>query len=823
MTLRRFLPISLLCVVLCLFSAPASAQNILVTTGEHASFTRLVLQSARPIAWQLHPRSEGNEIRTLSIAESEADIDISRAFHRIPRSRLANLIRTQAGLELHLNCDCPINAWTEREGLVVLDIGTPQPMATAPDSPTGPTTGIILPLRFTQSDLARSAGVALARTWSADADNPGIADTSVGQGPIPSPIAETERQAIMQQLTAQVAGALTQGILDPSHENPAHLEMIRLSNGDASTAIPPNLRIMSVLDRPDDEPSLLPDDQPNACAAAAALDFVVTSAPGNFNIALAAGLSRWFGEFDQPEQAATEELVTLYLQHGFGAEARALIENAVNPIPGRDLLLGFADTLEGRQSNSRLRLAEQHGCGGAAAMLAALAGAPSPRIRARAGDIASTFAQAPGVLRTGLGGALIRILVESDALDAGRVVADTLRRTPHARSADLQMADAMLDRARGEAVQAGARLTHDAGDDVDSVLLRLQIALETGAFVPESVLLNAEAIASTHRSTTQGKDLLAAVIRLRIAAGTAIDALALVDRLRGWERESTQGRARIEDLGDMLWFGLALQASDPGLLELLLNRTDWRDPSFSVETRTALAERLLGFGLTEAAEALLSAPRAEADRHLLARLHLDREEPDLALAVLGDDQSDSAESLRAHALHARGESQASSRLFAGLGAFDAAARTAVLGRDWAMLQEVWAEDGNLNQRGLARALAGLTPDADREVAPADEVETADPIPTTDTDPASPVAEQILPAEMEAAASAPPGGLASEQEPASEAGAPTPQTPAPRATLATSDPAPVLNPMARGATLLAESEELRAAFAPLLIGFGETEN
>lgn len=834
MTLLHIIPGALICVALgfCGSSAQAQAQaqNILVTTGEHASFTRLVLQSARPITWQLQPRVEGGTSRTLSITEAGANIDISRAFQRIPRSRLASLIRTQAGLELHLNCDCPINAWTEREGLVVLDIANPPQTASAPALPAASATDIFPPLRFTQSDLARSAGVTLARSLSADAGSSGLAGNPAGHGPMPSPLAETERQEIMRQLTAQVAGALTQGILDPSHESPAHLEMIRLGDGDPSTAIPPNLRIMSVLDRPDEDASLLPDDQPNACAAAAALDFAIAPAPGSFNTALAAGLSRWVGEFDQPEQAATEELVILYLQHGFGAEARALIENAVHPIAGRDLLLGFADTLEGRQSNSRLRLAEQHSCGGAAAMLAALAGAPVSRVLARGSDIASTFAQAPGILRNGLGSALISILAEADAVDAARVVADTLRRTPNARPEDLQMADALLDRARGETLQAVARLTHDAGEDIASLLLRLQIALETGAVVPDSVLLNAEAIASTHRSSTQGKELLAAIIRLRIAAGTAVDALALVDRLRAWEGTSTQGRASLEELGDMLWFGLALQASDTDLLEMILNRTDWRNPAFSVETRTALAERLLVFGLTEAAEALLSAPRAEADRQLLARLHFERGEPDLVLAVLGDDQSDAAESLRAHALHARGDSRASSRLFAGIGAYDAAARTAVQARDWAMLEEVTAADGSRNQRDLARALAGLMPETGRGMQTASTAEQ--PRPELMTDTGTEVAETgDFSAFRETATAARSSGLATAQTQVPAAGDPTDQIQAPQRTDTTRSEAsdlaavqdPLSSPMDRGAALLLESEALRAAFIPLLTGFGAAEN
>lgn len=838
MTLSYFPRTALFSLFITLAVSSASAQNILVTTGEHAGFTRLVLQSALPIDWELHDREADGTTRTLSIAGPDTPIDISRAFQRIPRARLGDLIRTQQGLELHLNCDCPIDAWTERPGLVVLDIGNPPRSGPAAPAPFLPSAAITRPPQFTGNNLARNAGITLARTWPADTGHPGITARVTAQGPMPSPLAETERQAIMQQLSAQVAGALSQGVLNPSLDPAPRTEMIRLGDTETDTAIPPNLRVMSVLDRPDDDATRLADDLPGACTAAATLNFVVDPAPGSFNTALATGMADWIGEFDQPEQKATEALILLYLQHGFGAEARALLENAVHPIPGRDLLLGFADTLEGRQSNSRLRLADQHGCGGAAAMLAALAGAPLPRVNARARDIASTYAQTPRVVRTGLGGALIRILLDADAIDAGRVVADTLRRTPHARSEDLYLADALLDRARGEALQAGARLTQEAGDDIEPVLLRLQIALETSAVVPESVLLNAEAIASIHRSTAQGTDLMDAIIRLRVNSGTPLEALTLIDRLQSWEGASTQAHERITELGDIVWFGLALQASEPAFLNGILNRTDWRNPAFSVETRSALAERLLGFGLTEVAETLLAAPRTEAERQLLARLHLEREEPDMALAALADDQSNAAETLRAQALHARGESRASSQIFSGIGAFDAAARAAVLGRDWDMLEEAWATNGTAAQRELARALSGLPTDtggatnspvdagSQNPPASADPATYTEPREDRSSETRSQEARPVRPAALESPIAPPTATLTAVTED-DALRVPSVQPPRSTPTLAewavVADPAPAPNAMDRSARLLTESEALREAFAPLLNDVGTAQN
>ncbi|HHX90636.1 MAG TPA: hypothetical protein GX700_12905 [Paracoccus sp.] len=823
MTQIRYTPFAFTLALLALLCTPAAARTILVTTGEHEDFTRVVLQSARPIDWELQPQTPGSTERRLSITAPDRRIDLSRAFRRIPRLRLADLVRTPEGLGLRLNCDCPIEAWTERSGLVVLDIGNPR--QSPRPAPVLPPRAAAPALPFSQDELARTAGTALARTWPPETMRSDLPGPAARQGPPPSPISDTETQAIMHRLTADVASALTQGILDPAPDRTMQTDMIRLSDEDTISAIPPSLRVMTVLQRPDDHAARLPDDQPGPCAAAAALDFATASAARNFNDALASGLSRWVGEFDQPEPDTTRDLVVLYLQHGFGAEARALIEHASHPVPGRDLLLGFADTLEGRHSNSRLRLAEQHGCGGAAAMLAALAGAPPRALKARGGDIASTFAQSPGVMRAGLGGALIGALVEADAVDAARMVADTLRRTPLARPGDLQRADALLDRARGEALQAGARLTFHASEEVDSVQLRLQIALETGATVPPSVLLDAEALAGSHRATPEGSDLLATLIRLQIAAGAPDKAMDLHDRLSSWGNGTPQARSVADDLHDMVWSALALQAADPDLLALVLNRNDWRIPSFSADTRAALAERLLGFGLTEAAESLLPFPGSARERHLLARIHLEQADPDLALALLTEDQSPEARLLRANALQARGEHRAASALFAEVGAFDAAARNALLAGDWAMLETAGAAGGSATQVELARALTLLpdlaspayaAPGTERLVnAPRTGTSVAQPAPIAApqaaTLPPSPVAARATPAP-----SLPPETLPAEEPvPDSE---PETEPPAFGATiprLPSALPSALPNAMARSTALLSESEALRAAFAPLL--------
>ncbi|KPQ06417.1 MAG: hypothetical protein HLUCCA12_10525 [Rhodobacteraceae bacterium HLUCCA12] len=646
-------------IFLSVITAPLNAQTIRVTAGEHRGFTRLVLQSARAIDWTLgrsaaRARDGSANRRTLPlrIAGDERRIDLRQTFARIPRTRLADLSRTATGLELHLACDCPIRAWTERPGLVVLDIGDRDDSRFAPavpeasmrprPAPRGPSAARALP------DLARPAGRALAQRWQ------GAEDTLVGtrHGPRPSPVSQTERSTLTHLLATQIAGALTQGLLDPVRPAPASAptqDAVSVAPAAAAEGEPRNLRITSVLDRPGGRATTPDDEVTDPCAAAAALDFVLDNAPASFNTAYSASMADWIGEFDEPVPAAAETLIRLYLQHGFGAEARALIEQARHPVAGNDLLLGFADVLEGRQSNSRRWLSRQYRCGGVAAMLAALANAAPGDIRPQADQIASAFSQAPPVIRNRLGGTLVRRLIEAEAIDAARVVADTLRRTPHAPSADTEIAAALLERERGEIARAGDLLQHSAGEDAETVILRLQLALDNGADVPGSVLDNAEALASAQRDTDLGADLMDVAIRLRLAAGAPVAALEAYDRLMRWSGSSALDPATRQRMADAVWQGLARDAPDPALLGFIFNRRDWRDPAHSPRTRAMIAARVLDFGLTEAARPLLDPPQGAEQRHLLAQLHLQDGAPDRALALLNGDQSQTAQTLRARA------------------------------------------------------------------------------------------------------------------------------------------------------------------------------
>ena len=104
--------------LLAVMSPQALAQTVRVQSGEHAEFTRLVLDIGAGRSWQLDPL--GDTVR-LRLDPPVDGFDISRVFDLIPRTRLAGLA-VRDGLELTLACPCDIDASRYERRYLVLDI-----------------------------------------------------------------------------------------------------------------------------------------------------------------------------------------------------------------------------------------------------------------------------------------------------------------------------------------------------------------------------------------------------------------------------------------------------------------------------------------------------------------------------------------------------------------------------------------------------------------------------------------------------------------------------------------------------------------------------
>ena len=97
--------LGLLCIFI-LFPVLAQANPLRVQTGEHATFTRVVIGVPRGIDWQLGRRSDGYVLRL----PTQDGFIVDQFFELIPRDRITAVSQVPAEGELLLRVDCICHA-----------------------------------------------------------------------------------------------------------------------------------------------------------------------------------------------------------------------------------------------------------------------------------------------------------------------------------------------------------------------------------------------------------------------------------------------------------------------------------------------------------------------------------------------------------------------------------------------------------------------------------------------------------------------------------------------------------------------------------------
>ena len=570
-------------ILLWLWSAAcAQAQVITLTSGEHAGFTRLVLQSSERFTWRAQIDARGANLRLPAQARLQG---LERVFTRIPRTRLAALQAEGGTLRLDLGCDCALSIWEERAGLVVIDI-----LPSGSNAPPGPT-------------LAEAAGSALARERRLEIPTE-TPDPPMALAPM-----------LLEALAREVAVAQSSGILQPASPAPSSPQrIVPLAATVTGPDVPSHMRVTTALDRPAFEAlTLEPAPQPDLCNGSAALEFLGEAPPGPFAVAQATLLGEAYGEFDLPNRAAIADLTRLYLHHAMGAEARALIDLFPPPDPEGTLMRAVADILENRPSNALPRFARSAECSDIQLALALAAGLPGLDPDAQSGARAALgFALLSAPVRLAIGPQLAERLLAAGFGDAGNSVITAIRHEPDLPAATLARLEAQANARQGRAGQAIEHLETAPGMDAMSLRLQLELLRDRGE-VPGAALLDmAEALAASLRQEPPGMDLLFLSAELRAMGGDLNGALDTIARAWIWSRErpalipqTTMAEARV-------WSLIARTPSDTAFLETALSHEAWRSPDMAVAVTAAVASRLAQFGLAPApTDPLSEAPLPE--------------------------------------------------------------------------------------------------------------------------------------------------------------------------------------------------------------------
>lgn len=651
-----FRQLLMLCVVIW-WPTILSAETIKVRSGEHATFSRLVIY--------LDPSDTPALIRTptgLRITSGNATdrFDIAGIFDLIPRDRIADVTAPKGGtLDITLNCPCDAVTQTLSNGRFVIDIvDTPPPEAPPaparreqPDKP---------------QDTARLARRGLPIAGFADADDGiGAVDPPEEKDAENTPSPMTAQPLTEKTLLEQLARAASQGLVNA----PSILE----TEEDPTPATPPS---------PSPEPSAQPPEPPqNHVRIQTSVDRDTDRSTGATGVsdlgpaclpAAAFAVANWGKDQGDTLDFATYRTTLLteadaldpdtfrhFIQHQIyltlGAEAQAHLKKYDGVLEdGADLLL-MAEIMENGTATGHARMTTQLACDGPVVLWAVLSHPRLPRDRPiNTAAMIYEFSALPRHLRSHLGPMLMRKFLAIGDTDTSIEINHISQRGIETTDTANALSRAQLSLKTGNSTEARNQLRDIAETDdrnaVEAILLLVDSHIETRTGIPDRTLARLGALAHEHRGSAKGDELAMAELRALIHA-------ARFGEVREKLHELPRFPDRAEDrhIHILNAFGRALTGAgaDGAFLRNIVGQPMWADAD--EETRIAIAGRLLDLGFASAAKDLLinqPAPPGRAARLLIAKAALAEDQAKVALGYLAGLSDDEAQELRNTAMRA---------------------------------------------------------------------------------------------------------------------------------------------------------------------------
>ena len=651
-------------------AASVQAEPARLMSGEHADFTRLVVELPAPSRWVLGRTQIGYAFAAPGSALS--GYDLTRVWDRIPRTRLLAL-RTEPendALFLTLACACHVIAFEYRPGMVVLDIR---------DGPAPSNSEFEAPFQLEDPEPAgENATLSLRRndvegySWI---DLPPDGASPAFAGPpmtLPPHVASLDilRDALLLQISRGAAAGIVEMQLpeDPDIHQPVAADSFPWSQ--IRIGEPPGLAV--AIPEADDEglppaAACIPDDR-------LAVPAWGSDAPALAQ--LAAARSGLFGEFDRIESAAVQAAVRVHIFLGFGAEAAQFAALLEGPDIAEEVAIyeSLARLVDG-EADPGSTFRDMLGCNGRAAFWAALAAEGLPLQGQMDRDaVLRSFQELPPHLQRSLGPPLARKFLDGGHVEAARIIRDGLARASGSTKAEV----ALLD----------AKAALDAGDP-ELARAEAARALEEGQWQPDALIALVKAHARD--SHPLPPDIAAALLAFsRDAPGdadktqileAAVVALALSGQIDQGFSLAAQHGLSVTDLWDIT----TLRASDDTFLRHAILSAGGAVPEVHPETALSTAERLLELGFAQSAFAWLGPVVVDSparQRRLAARAALETGAAKSALEHLADLSDPADHELRARAFVQLGQLEEARAAFLAAGLAEEADRVSIWQGDW---------------------------------------------------------------------------------------------------------------------------------------------
>ena len=679
---------------LALLAAPAMAETARVISGEHADFTRLVVELPAGEDWTLGRTAMGYAFATGS--SSQPTYDLSSVWQRIPQTRLQALRSDPetGALNLTLACLCHVFPFEYRPDMIVLDIKEgPAPPGSAFEQPFAAVDSAFpqptFPTAFPRKGPTGYDWLARARTPLVSVLGP--------EKPLPLDTGPVSLDPLRQELLEQISRGAAEGVVDMDLPGTPG-KVAAVDRGDLPWA---QIRIgempgLTVTGPEAANRPLLPDG--SACIADELLalpDWGDGRPPLDLLVEARSGL---FGEFDVVAPEAVLQAVRLHLYLGFGAEAgqyAALLEREQAP-EVLALYLSMARLIEGN-TDPDTPFAGMLACDGTVALWAALAYSRLPEARGVNSDaILRSFLALPPHLRASLGPGLAEKLLRRGDADAARIIRDALERTPDMGAGPVALLDAKAE------LQAGRP---------DTARAHAETAIAAAGTHVEGLVALVEA--HFRKAEPLSPEIAEA---LRAFLGEAGDrpenapqqrALVLALALSG-QTDAAFDEALREHVPD-LWQVTHGLADDDAFLRHAVLPAAGPVPRTTPEAQLSVATRLVDLGFADAGLVWLGAVGQSdqpARRRVAARAELARGDARAALGLLEGLTDPADETLRALAFVQLGTLPAAREAYDAAGLTEEAQRLLAWEKDWSGLQV----DGPVAWAAAAGALSPVTPE-----------------------------------------------------------------------------------------------------------------
>lgn len=592
--------------------APGAAQVIPVRSGEHAGFSRLVLDIGAGRAWDL--AGAGRE-RRLVLDPAPEGFDIGSVFALIPRDRLSGLAAGD-GLSLSLACDCPVEASRYADRYLVIDIRD------APEGP-GPTA------REAERRAAADRLPDLTRLLMDGPDGgAGAPDPAPREDapPVPPASEEIDLDEAARMMAEQLARAAASGLLDAAPARPladadpvprpaprAPVETPVEASGPPGPAAGPEgdprrpplpLRAETAFDAALHRGSAAEPQRPRLACTGEELRLADWAAGPGVDRGLGSLRRALFDGRDRLQRDAVLALARHYLHFGFGAEAAHWLRRIEDAPP--DLLV-IAALVDARDGPRFPRDPDPAICSDGELLWRYLDGALAAGPGA-AGRLQRAAAALPPALRDQVVPRLARQLFEDGFEGEARNLRDLLSRAGSVPQAVLLQLDLDLGvpRADHEATRAALELAlrDDGADPVSAMAHALAFDRRMGLVADGARRDAAHALLREYGIDAQTATLWHELVLAQGAAGEIGRALRLL------QQDGLPPGARDAVLTALIAERLA--ADDLAAVFVLARSfgTRWQaGGSEAGRARVAAIARLRAAGLTEAAEMLRDGQR----------------------------------------------------------------------------------------------------------------------------------------------------------------------------------------------------------------------